>query len=85
LLTQGEIFQDERLSMEEEAAQETSEQGHPGILAGVGKSNDFRRDGVFADYAFGKLQKKRQPSVVADVLRLRDQPPSDRPRLRRGP
>jgi hypothetical protein len=50
LLTQGEIFQDERLSMDEEAAQEASEQGHPGILAGVGKSNDFRRDGVFADY-----------------------------------
>jgi len=46
----GEIFQDERLSMDEEAAQEASEQGHPGILAGVGKSNDFRRDGVFADY-----------------------------------
>ncbi len=50
LLTQGEIFQDQRLSMDEEAAQEASEQGHPGILAGVGKSNDFRRDGVFADY-----------------------------------
>jgi hypothetical protein len=51
LLTQGEIFQDERLSMDEEAAQEASEQGHPSILAGVGKSNDFRLDGVFADYA----------------------------------
>ena len=36
--------------MDEEAAQEASEQGHPGILAGVGKSNDFRLDGVFADY-----------------------------------
>ena len=54
LLTQGEIFQDERLSMDEEAAQEASEQGHPGILAGVGKSNDFGLDGVFADYgAYG--------------------------------
>jgi hypothetical protein len=51
LLAQGEIFQDERLSRDEEAAQEASEQGHPGILAGVEKSNDFRRDGVFADYA----------------------------------
>ena len=50
LLTQGEIFQDERLSMNEEAAQEANEQGHPGILAGAGKSNDFRLDGVFADY-----------------------------------
>jgi hypothetical protein len=50
LLTQGKIFQDERISMDEEAAQETSERGHPGILAGVGKSNDFRLDGVFADY-----------------------------------
>jgi hypothetical protein len=50
LLTQSEIFQDERLSMDEEAAQEASEQGHPGILASVGKSNDFRLDGVFADY-----------------------------------
>ena len=50
LLTQGEIFQDERLSMDEEAAQEANEQGHPGILAGAGKSNDFRLDGVFADY-----------------------------------
>ncbi len=49
-LTQGKIFQDERLSMDEEAVQEASEQGHPGILAGAGKSNDFRRDGVFADY-----------------------------------
>jgi hypothetical protein len=28
LLAQGEIFQDERLSMDEEAAQEASEQGH---------------------------------------------------------
>ncbi len=36
--------------MDEEAAQEASEQDHPGILAGAGKSNDFRRDGVFADY-----------------------------------
>ncbi len=35
LLTQGEIFQDERLSTDEEAAQEASEQGHPGILSGV--------------------------------------------------
>ena len=52
LLTQGEIFQDECLSMDEEAAQEASEQGHPGILAGVGKSNDFRLDGVFADYGW---------------------------------
>jgi hypothetical protein len=51
LLTQGEILQDQRLSMGEEAAQEASEQGHPGILASAGKSNDFRLDGVFADYA----------------------------------
>jgi hypothetical protein len=51
LLTQGEIFQDERLSMDEEAAQKANEQDHPGILAGAGKSNDFRLDGVFADYA----------------------------------
>jgi hypothetical protein len=50
LLTQGEIFQDERLSMDEEAAQKANEQDHPGILAGAGKSNDFRLDGVFADY-----------------------------------
>ncbi len=50
LLTQGKIFQDERISMDEEAAQEASEQGHPGILAGVGKSSDFGLDGVFADY-----------------------------------
>ncbi|MEE9253848.1 MAG: hypothetical protein V3U43_02850, partial [Pseudomonadales bacterium] len=45
------IFQDERLSTDEEAAQEASEQSHPGILAGVEKSNDFRLDEVFADYA----------------------------------
>ncbi len=32
------------------APQEANEQGHPGILAGAGKSNDFRLDGVFADY-----------------------------------
>ena len=51
-LTQGEIFQNERLSMDEEAAQEASEQGHPGTLAGVGKSNDFRLDGFFAAYAW---------------------------------
>ncbi len=51
LLAQGEIFQDERVSMDEEAAQEAGEQGYPGILAGVGKPNDFRLDGVFADYA----------------------------------
>ncbi|MCH7779065.1 MAG: hypothetical protein IH878_21430 [Gemmatimonadetes bacterium] len=51
MLTQGEIFQNERLSMDEEAAQEANKQGHPGILAGAGKSNDFRLDGVFADYA----------------------------------
>jgi hypothetical protein len=50
LLTQGEIFQDERLSMDEEAAQEANEQSHPGILAGAGKSNDLRLDGAFADY-----------------------------------
>jgi hypothetical protein len=55
LLTQGEIFQDERLSMDEEAAQKANEQGHPGILAGAGKSNDFRLDGVFADYGGQKL------------------------------
>jgi hypothetical protein len=62
LLTQGEIFQDERLSMDEEAAQEASEQGHPGILAGVGKSNDFRRDGVFADYDKSLQEKRPQVS-----------------------
>ncbi len=50
LLTQGKIFQDERLSMDEEAAQEADDHGHPGILAGVGKPNDFRLDGIFADY-----------------------------------
>jgi hypothetical protein len=37
--------------MDEEAAQKANEQDHPGILAGAGKSNDFRLDGVFADYA----------------------------------
>ncbi len=47
LLTQGEIFQDERLSMDEEAAQEAGEQGHPGILACTGKSKDFKLDEVF--------------------------------------
>ena len=50
LLTQGEIFQDDRLSMDEEAAQKANEQDHPGILAGARRSNDFRLDGVFADY-----------------------------------
>ncbi len=53
LLSQGEVFQDERLSMDEEAAQKANEQDHPGILAGEGKSNDFRLDGVFADYEGG--------------------------------
>jgi hypothetical protein len=38
--------------MDEEAAQEVNKQGHLGILAGAGKSNDFRLDGVFADYAW---------------------------------
>jgi hypothetical protein len=50
LLTQGKIFQNERLSMDEEAAQEANKQGHLGMLAGAGKSNDFKLDGVFADY-----------------------------------
>ena len=36
--------------MDEEAAQEADKQGHPGILAGAEKPNDFRLDGVPADY-----------------------------------
>ncbi len=36
--------------MDEEAAQKASEQSHPSILEGAGKSNDLRPDGVFADY-----------------------------------
>ncbi len=44
--------------MDKEAAQEASEQGHPGILAGVGKSNDFRRDGVFADYGVARFSNQ---------------------------
>jgi hypothetical protein len=71
LLTQSEIFQDERLSMDEEAAQKTNEQDHPGILAGAGKSNDFRLDGVFADYAwelrsFTRLSSVTSPRAVLD-------------------
>jgi hypothetical protein len=45
--------------MEEEAAQEASEQGHPGILAGTRKSNDFRLDGVFADYGLRRKPASR--------------------------
>ncbi len=51
LLTQGKIFQNKRLSMDEEAAQEANKQAHPGILAGAAKSTDLRLDGVFAGYA----------------------------------
>ncbi len=36
--------------MDEKAAQEANKQSHSDILAGAGKSNDFRLDGVFADY-----------------------------------
>jgi hypothetical protein len=68
LLTQGEIFQDERLSMDEEAAQKANEQDHPGILAGAGKSNDFRLDGVFADYGRPELLLSEGRVMVDRVL-----------------
>jgi hypothetical protein len=74
---QGEIFQDERLSMDEEAAQEASKQGHPDTLAGAGKSNDFRVDGVFADYGllrtdrlFRDHEEIRKRSVSDQATRL---------------
>jgi hypothetical protein len=72
LLTQGKIFQDERISMDEEAAQEASEQGHPGILAGVGKSNDFGLDGVFADYAYLREATLRAVGNPGTVTLARD-------------
>jgi hypothetical protein len=37
LLTQGEIFQNERLSMDEEAAQEAKQAGSSGHSSGRGK------------------------------------------------
>ncbi len=47
LLTQGEIFQDERLSMDEEAAQEASEQRSSGHSSGRRKVERFQAERAF--------------------------------------
>jgi hypothetical protein len=50
--------------MDEEAAQKANEQDHPGILAGAGKSNDFRQDGVFADYGCADSTPAQLPGLT---------------------
>ncbi len=50
--------------MDEWAARETNEQRHPGILAGEGKSNDFRLDGDFADCGRQAFEVRRTMDTV---------------------